>query len=268
MRVPTRLITSATFAISASLTAHADPNISAAARSTPAGGYDRMTWDITPIVVPTTVNRSYYWANQLTSERGGHAIYTGIQPRTEGSNLVIFSAFGTGTTPLASNCRGGADGGSGTSCSLAYAWKPGRRYQLEIAYSVPAVNGGNATIEGFITDMAAGTRMSTGKISVPSSWGGLSRFAYLFDEYFPFNGGPKDPAQRACVPYVRYTTSLPSFYLKGVEYSTTEQSVRLGGGKDKCAVAVGTPNARSTLVNTATYLIENGFLPGSPGAPK
>ncbi|WP_246637510.1 DUF3472 domain-containing protein [Burkholderia catarinensis] len=158
--------------ISASSIVLADPNISASALITPAGGYDRMTWDITPEVVPDTVNRSFYWANQLTSEHGGHAIYTGIQPRTEGSNLVIFSAFGADTTSLASNCKGGADGGAGTSCSLPYAWQPGITYQLEIVYSAPGPDGGDATVEGSITDKGTGIKTSTGKIAIPASWGG------------------------------------------------------------------------------------------------
>ncbi|WP_254615183.1 DUF3472 domain-containing protein [Burkholderia pyrrocinia] len=267
MKTTIRLIP-AFLAAFVSLAVQADPNISASAPQPPAGGYDRMSWDITPEVVPTTVNRSFYWANLLTSEHGGHAIYTGIQPRTQGSNLVIFSAFDNGTTPLATNCSGGADGGSGTSCSLALAWQTGHTYQLEITYSAPDSDGGDATLEGSITDKGTGVKTSTGKIAIPASWGGLSRSAYLFDEYFPFNAGPKDPAQRVCVPYVRYTTVLPSFYLKGVEYPTTEQSIRLNTGQDKCAVAAGTPNARITLVNTATYRLENGFLPGSSGAPK
>ncbi|RQU40881.1 hypothetical protein DF147_20370, partial [Burkholderia cenocepacia] len=71
----------ALLAVSFTLTAHADPNITASAASTPRDGFDRMTWEITPEVVPTQVNASYYWANQLSSQHGGHAIYTGIQPR-------------------------------------------------------------------------------------------------------------------------------------------------------------------------------------------
>ncbi|VWB15353.1 DUF3472 domain-containing protein [Burkholderia lata] len=261
-------VVGALLAVSTMLNAHADPNITASATATPNGGFDRMTWDITPEVVPTNVNASYYWANQLSSEHGGHAIYTGIQPRTQGSNLVIFSAFGTGTTPLSTNCRGGADGGAGTSCSLAYAWKPGHAYRLQVVHAQADRNDGRSTVEGFITDVATGVTTPTGSISVPADWGGLSSSAYLFDEYFPFNGASSDPMKRSCVPYARYTTSLPHFYLKDVDYPTTERSIRLNTGKDKCAVLAGTPNARATLVNTSTYRLENGFLPGSPGAPK
>lgn len=258
----------ALLAVSTMLNAHADPNITASATTTPKGGFDRMAWDITPEVVPDNVNASYYWANELSSEHGGHAIYTGIQPRTQGSNLVIFSAFGTGTAPLSANCRGGADGGAGTSCSIAYAWKPGRAYRLQITHTQADRSDGRSTVEGFITDVATGITTPTGSIAVPADWGGLSRSAYLFDEYFPFNGASKDPLQRPCVPYARYTTSLPHFYLKGVDYPTTERSIRVNTGMDKCAVLAGAPNARATLVNTTTYLLENGFLPGSPGAPK
>ncbi len=70
------------------------------------------------------------------------------------------------------------------------------------------------------------------------------------------------------MPDARYMTSLPHFYLKDVGYPTTERSIQLNTDKDKCAVLSGAPNARATLVNTATYLVENGFLPGSPGTPK
>lgn len=258
----------ALLAMSATLNAHADPSITASAATTPRDGFDRMTWDITPEVVPTQVNASYYWANQLSSQHGGHAIYTGIQPRTRSTNVVIFSAFGTGTAPLSANCRGGADGGSGTSCSIAYPWKTGHAYRLQVTVTQANRSDGRSTVDGFITDVATGATTPTGSIAVPADWGGLSSSAYLFDEYFPFNAASKDPMQRPCVPYARYMTSLPHFYLKDVDYPTTERSIRLNTGKDKCAVLSGTPNARATLVNTTTYLLENGFLPGSPGAPK
>ncbi|MET3820185.1 hypothetical protein ACVK00_006649 [Burkholderia sp. PvR073] len=258
----------AMLAMSTMLGAHADPTIHASAPTTPNGGFDRLTWDITPDVVPTTINASYYWATQVSSEHGSHPIYTGIQPRTQSTNVVIFSAFGAGTAPLSANCRGGADGGSGTSCSIGYAWKTGHAYRLQIVHAQADRADGRSTIEGFITDVATGVTTPTGSIAVPADWGGLSNTASVFDEFFPFNGASSDPMQRPCVPYVRYTTSLPHFYLKGVDYPTTERSIRLNTGKDKCAALTGTPNARATLVNTSTYLIENGFLPGSPGAPK
>ncbi|WP_175693310.1 DUF3472 domain-containing protein [Burkholderia ambifaria] len=258
----------AMLAMSTMLGAHADPTIHASATTTPNGGFDRLTWDITPEVVPTNINASYYWATQVWSEHGSHPIYTGIQPRTQSTNVVIFSAFGAGTTPLSANCRGGADGGSGASCSIGYAWKTGHAYRLQIVHAQADRADGRSTIEGFVTDVATGVTTPTGSIAVPADWGGLSNGASVFDEFFPFNGASSDPMQRPCVPYVRYTTSLPHFYLKDVDYPTTERSIRLNTGKDKCAALAGTPNARATLVNTSTYLIENGLLPGSPGAPK
>ncbi|HDR9586488.1 TPA: hypothetical protein QDC22_000393 [Burkholderia stabilis] len=53
-------LSGALFAMTAMLNAYADPNITASAALTPASGFDRMTWDITPEVVPTQVNASYY----------------------------------------------------------------------------------------------------------------------------------------------------------------------------------------------------------------
>ncbi|WP_156447866.1 hypothetical protein [Burkholderia sp. MSMB2157WGS] len=42
--------------------------------------------------------------------------------------------------------------------------------------------------------------------------------------------------------------------------------MRLNTGKDQCAVRSGTPNATATRVGTTLYPLENGFLPGNPGA--
>lgn len=50
--------------------------------------------------------------------KGGNGGYIGLQPQTAGGIRAIFSVFGDGTENLMTEqCKGGADGGHGVSCS-------------------------------------------------------------------------------------------------------------------------------------------------------
>ena len=105
-------------------------SFSAHAAVTP-GGITESTWTITnppangvsEISFPIRVNdapaaKGYFFAQQfriMNANRG----YIGIQPLAGSSSAqLIFSVFGSGTTPVdTANCKGGADGGPGVSCS-------------------------------------------------------------------------------------------------------------------------------------------------------
>lgn len=98
------------------------------------GGLSQSTWTITnapangvsEISFPIRVNeapvsKGYYFAQQFRIV-GANLGYIGIQPlaTSEKHAQLIFSVFGSGTKPISSNCSGGADGGSGVSCSTVF----------------------------------------------------------------------------------------------------------------------------------------------------
>jgi len=73
---------------------------------------------------------------------------------------------------------------------------------------------------------------------------------------------------RPCVPYAVHTISLPVFYSNGVALQTQETAINLNGGGDKCSLAAGIYNESIAKTSPTTYLIKNGILSGSPGAPQ
>ena len=243
---------------------YADPNITYQSVSPPPGsGFDKISWSITPQVVPDGIDKSYYWANQISSHSGHHALYTGLQPRLKSDNLVLFSVFGSGTSSLADSCRGGADGGSGTSCSITYPWKVNHSYRLDIERSSLPNDPAQQVVMGYLVDSAAKKRILIGKIAIPSAWGGLEG-GYLFNEFFPFNSASKDPQKRECIPYSKYTTSLPTFYSQGIAHpvKAVVKNIRFNAGKDHCSLRFGKNNNQLTTLSDGRYQIETGILSG------
>lgn len=234
--------------------AYADPTIHYEA----ATGHDYDTMSVKVRVDAMTKQRGYYWANTFIFYEGNHQGYMGIQPRPVGSkNLAIFSVFGSGAKSTSPNCNSGADGGSGVSCRVEYEFVPGVTYQLKISQQTSDETGYNSW-KGTITDLNTGQATTIGEYMTPTSWGMLWRKATFFDEWFPFNGGPKDPAQRACVPYAKLVTENPVFSRNGQQTATKVMSSSTTAGQDKCAVAHGSPNVRLTL-GTTQHVIENGI---------
>lgn len=96
----------------------------------PANGFDEMSFPIKIDEAPT--RRAFYYAMQFKFVGGGNGSYTGIQPREPGKALVTFSAFGNGAVPVADNCRGGADGGKGVSCSKMIDFQFKYKYMITV----------------------------------------------------------------------------------------------------------------------------------------
>lgn len=228
---------------------------------TPPEGFDNDEWSIKPLNVPNKVKKSFFWANQLRSNNGQLAICTGIQPRLKGGNLVLFSAFGSGTSSLTSSCFSGADGGNGTSCSIIYPWKVGQNYNLKISVSKSKSHPDKQIVTGYIVNVPTKQTTVIGRIETPAFWQGLAGGS-LFSEYYPFNSGSKDMTKRECVPYAKFSTSLPYFSNNNSpkKVSSLEKSINVNKVKDRCAIAENTPNNKVEKINRSDYLIELGML--------
>jgi hypothetical protein len=250
------------------LPAWADPNISYQLASPGAQGYDRVEFPITVLAAPFT-GANYYFALQSNFVRDvlpntpGAAMYIGLQPREAGRNLVIFSTFGSGTTALSSNCRAGADGGSGTSCSLRYEWKLNTPYLLSMVKDAAQSTAASSVWAGYIKNLTTLDSIEIGRFAVPAARLGLNSQPYHFNEYFPFNRAEyKDATLRPCVEYSQLRVSAPSGFFNAQAYATTKVlSVRQNTGKDSCAISQGKLNNRVTPIpGTFDYLTETGIL--------
>lgn len=252
-----------------SLQVFADPNISYSLESAnTVGGYDKIVFPITVNEAPFT-GRNYYYALQANflkntdPKKGGDAIYIGLQPREAGKNLVIFSTFGPGTTALSSNCKQGADGGSGTSCSIIYDWKPDTPYVLTMQKEYKDSTSNLDVWSGHIQNKKTLESLEIGRFSVPKERLGLTNSMYHFNEYFPFNNSKyKKPADRPCIQYSKITVYAPAGYVKNTQYLTNKiNEVRLTTGKDSCAIKQNKLNYRATNIpGTFDYINETGIL--------
>jgi hypothetical protein len=108
-----------------------------------------ITWSVTnvpssgltDITFPFSIANSphktgYYFAQQFNFNGQSDVGYTGLQPRPDSNGKPVihaaFSSFINGTTTTDSNCRPGADGGPGVSCSVEFSAPYKDAYQLVV----------------------------------------------------------------------------------------------------------------------------------------
>jgi hypothetical protein len=154
-------------------------------KGTDAPGYVAYSIDYVVDQVGAKPTPTWYWATQMGFQNG-EAFYMGLQPDFGHQTRALFSVFGAGTTPLADTCNSGADGGSGTSCSISYPWKVGKTYRLTVAH----IASGKATTtwRGTIRDLSLKKPATQiGKWSVPASWRLIAPGAMSWSEWFGGN---------------------------------------------------------------------------------
>ncbi|MEU4272589.1 DUF3472 domain-containing protein [Streptomyces sp. NPDC026092] len=151
----------------------------------PSEGLEKLAFPLKVISQPN--DAGYYWAQQYYF-KSGQVGYVGLQPRVN-SGMAVFSVFGSGTSTTHPNCRTGADGGSGTSCSVTYPYVKGRWYQLEI------IRTGTNNWTGYVVDTASGVWTTIGSWNVSASAGYLKPSGVGFVEYY------KSVADCASIPY-------------------------------------------------------------------
>ncbi|WP_328727242.1 DUF3472 domain-containing protein [Streptomyces sp. NBC_00259] len=160
----------------------------------PAEGLEKLAFPLKVISQPDA--SGYYWAQQYYF-KSGQVGYVGLQPRPGNSGLAVFSVFGSGTSTSHPNCRTGADGGSGTSCSVTYPYVEGRWYQLEI------IRTGTNNWTGYVVDTATGVWTTIGSWNVAASAGYLKPTGVGFVEYY------KSLADCASIPYAQAVWGKP-----------------------------------------------------------
>jgi len=227
-------------------------------------GYDKAVLPIKVTVAPS-IGKSYYYS-LCCKFRGDaqSAIYMGLQPREEGKNLVIFSTFGAGTKSEHPQCVSGADGGSGTSCSVQYNWKLNTLYY--VAMQRVSMNSTHQIWQGDLLS-ESGVEVLIGRFSVPTTRRGLKSGSYFFDEYFPFNAASKDPTKRKCIEPTKFTIIAPFASYKDEWYLSNSTKFRLDTGRDSCSMYWNQYNAKVSQYYSNGYMaydIENGFLPPVP----
>ena len=114
----------------------------------PSAGLDDVTYATTVVTEPTRTTDHYFWADQFQFT-GNHVGYIGLQPRPDAGGTpqgaAYFSVFGTGVTTSDPNCSQGADGGSGLSCSVAFPYRIGHTYHLNVTRSAANTWTGSVT---------------------------------------------------------------------------------------------------------------------------
>lgn len=191
----------------------------------PSAGLDDVSF---PINMQNAAHQSgYYFAQQFGFVASGGA-YTGLQPRPDkaGSSIVhaAFSSFHNGTTTSHPNCRNGADGGPGVSCSVNIA------SPYNVTYNLVVDNQSGTTWRGRIVNAVSGDETVIGVWTLPAGAGKIKPSNGGFIEYFLDNrpGGancPKQPKTEvvfgfptSTTPGVKGTIGKPSDYgeCKGV----------------------------------------------------
>jgi Domain of unknown function (DUF3472) len=153
-------------------------------KATGAKAYVAYSIDYVVDQVNAKPNPTWYWATQMGFQKGD-AFYMGLQPDFGQKTRALFSVFGPGTTPLASTCNAGADGGSGTSCSIQYDWKVGNTYRLTVTRV--GANASTSTWRGTIKDLSTHVTTQIGKWSVLASRGMITPGNISWSEWFGGN---------------------------------------------------------------------------------
>ncbi|MEU8489210.1 DUF3472 domain-containing protein [Streptomyces sp. NPDC048641] len=158
----------------------------------PSDGLDKVAFVLKVNTTPSS--SGYYWAQQYYFQ-SGKVGYIGLQPASGGR--AIFSVFGSGASTTHPNCRAGADGGDGVSCSVSYPWVAGRNYQLEV------INNGSDNWTGYVVDATTAVWTTIGNWTIPSGSGKLKPGGVGFVEYY------SSVADCNSIPYAQVVWAKP-----------------------------------------------------------
>ncbi|PPQ98257.1 hypothetical protein CVT26_003450 [Gymnopilus dilepis] len=171
----------------------------------PSTGLTDITFPIT--IVEADHISGYYFAQQFNFVGLSDVGYTGIQPRpNKGGKAVlhgVFSSFVPGSTTSDANCRSGADGGAGVSCSFEWNGVYGRKYDFEVKTT------GNRLWVGTAVDTVTGQRIHIGSYTLPAGSQGIRNSQAGFVEWYPWNGG-EPPNHCARLPYQKTIFGNPT----------------------------------------------------------
>ncbi|CAK7192642.1 hypothetical protein COMNV_00847 [Commensalibacter sp. Nvir] len=144
----------------------------------PQSGFDQISF---PIKVQTSPQAAgFYYAMQYQFMNGNSA-YIGLQPTGKDTGSAVFSAFGSGVTPIDTNCTGSADGGAGSSCSKTINLIFGHTYNVTVKRDAT-----NQKIwRGYVKDTVTGDTNEIGAWQPKDGSKGLLASNLGFVEYYP-----------------------------------------------------------------------------------
>lgn len=186
----------------------------------PPNGFDEISFPIKIDEAPE--RRTFYYAMQYRFV-GGDGAYTGLQARDPGKALAIFSVWGKGTKPVASNCKGGADGEKGMSCSKMIDFDFGSKYEITVKRDKKDPQIWRGTIRN-VTKKGPSSEIGAWKL--PNSYKGIEVRSGGFVEYFPQISSCND------IPYTRGFFGLPTARSGNVSATATISRPKTYG---KCA---------------------------------
>lgn len=202
-----------------------------------------------------------YYASTEWHFTGHDDQYFGLQPRSPGGKTtghLVYSVFGKGSTVGdPARCSGGADGGSGVSCSYDIDLSPGQWYTIESTV-VERKPDGSQRWNGTLVADSTGVRTYIASFWTDASYGNLKGDGMQWLEWYRFNGDGLTPATRPCQPYFKVHYGVPT--LSDGTVTTTMSSLFGGSLDDECAVTKGTNNYRSSKQADGSLLIEAGIL--------
>lgn len=230
------------------LIAGAAQTASAAEPKSTYGGNVRYEWEIpdapksgmTSLSMPITIHKdsahvkSSYVSTEYSFTGQDNVGYMGLQPRADSAQgsarmLAVFSSFVPGTTSTDENCRDGADGGAGLSCSFEFDAVPGRTYEVEVKKT------GKDTWTGTAVDTVKGERIHIGTYTLPAGSGKLENSQTGFVENFSNPSKTCEGVQRIDVTIGRPHTGniqgradAPSEYGNCVDQANYSSSVKGG----------------------------------------
>lgn len=200
-------------------------------------GYDKYEWTLQPLELHSKPKPYWFWSQQSSFNHTG-VFYMGLQPDGEYGKTALFSFFGKGTSSSFHACVTGADGGSGMSCHIPYAWKLGHTYRFLVRQTSQDASKATTTWTATIADTATNHPVTIGVVFVPASWGWIAPGNIAWAEWFH---GP-DPCNQRTYFRVRYGS--PTGYFKGVAYP------EFVAGTTPGTCATYTPlNASSVIMN-------------------
>jgi hypothetical protein len=205
--------------------------------------------------------QGYYAAAQFHFQ--GHDVhYFGLQPRTSEKNTtghLTYSVFGNGSSVGdPQRCRGGADGGSGVSCSMKINFEAGKWYTIESTV-VEKRDGSRRWNGTFIDD--TGKRTYIASFWTDASYKTIGWQSGQWLEWYEYNNNGKTPAENECTPYFKMHYGKPMVNGK----PSKKYAFFKGRKDDKCAIAHNQNNYNNVLTEDGDLLITSGMF--SPSAP-
>lgn len=142
-------------------------------------GLEQITFQLRVDEAPHA--NGFYYALQYTLLNGNGG-YIGIQPRSDGKAIIIFSMFGKGAEAITDNCNAGNDDGLVIHCTLVTDFLQKNRYALTITRAA----GTPGAWQAYLTNVTGhGQPISIGILKPRASSLGLQGKGSGFIEYYP-----------------------------------------------------------------------------------